>query len=163
MSDVWNVEIVELALILREDGQADQSADLVEAAEQKVDSLDIDAHLALWDAYTLMSGRGDWKQQSQRALLHLEKVAELGNPAAQEVLARHYRFALNGCGKDIEKFGYWVTQSADQGHVPAIFELSEYLYNQGKKVPERYIKLLSEIKGHSIEVDDLIIKLSRNN
>lgn len=69
------------------------------------------------------------KRDSASGMAMLQKAAEKGNPAAQEVLAVSYKNGVN-IGKDLRKAFFWYNKAAESGSTTAMMALG-YSYSRG--------------------------------
>lgn len=78
------------------------------------------------------------KEKQQEGLEKLKKLAESGNLEAQLVLARIYKKAEFGVGKDIKSAVHWMTKAAEGGNSFAQALISAFYWNNAsQKDPEK--------------------------
>ena len=89
-------------------------------------------------ALLYVNGSGGAKDES-RAWELLSRAAEAGAPDAQMQIGMDYKDGVHGRPKDPRLAEDWLRKAADQGNVPAEFQLAMFLF--GSKPEEAYYLL----------------------
>lgn len=100
--------------------------ELINYVEVNLNPADIDAHLALHDAYDQRLGAIPYEEKPRRSLDHLRAAAELGaGPIYSLAVARIYRAGTLNLSPDLIQSERWYKKAIEQGSVEAMHEIQE--------------------------------------
>ena len=135
----------------------------LEKLEAAANDGDADACLLCYHAYRRGFALGEFERDGPIGSAYLRRAAEMGNEAAQWLLADEHRSGANGQVKDEQLYLYWVEKAIASGNEDAIYFHAKWLAGKGRAVPESILKALEDVAQDFPKAARLLERLRRRN
>jgi TPR repeat protein len=150
-----------LASVENQRGNLSAAQALIESLEARAGAGEALANFYCYFAYTgyLTAGTADQKQR--KANTYLLAAAELGDPAAQVILAQHLHDGSNGREKDHASYEHWIARAVDQDYEDAIIACAWNALADKRPIPDALLDKLRRFADSSSACRKILSRLPR--
>jgi TPR repeat protein len=153
---------IDLASIEDDRGNYEAARNWMRKAKDLAIQGDAFANLACSLAYRLGRGyEGTFEEQEQKAQFFLRRSAELGNPAAQIVLANNVLRGVDGETQNEQEYEMWILRAIGQGVDDAVISHVQNMLDLNRTIEPALVTKLEEVAAHSESAKELLQKLTR--
>lgn len=152
---------IELAVLEIDRGNREGARGWMQKAEAIAEKGDALANLSCSLAHQLGYGEGSFEEEETKARVFLRRAAELGNPAAQSMLAQQLLWGLNGERQDEGEYEIWISKAIDHGLPEAVITHVQNRLRQKRDIEQTVMLKLEELATHSEQARTLLHKAAR--